>query len=47
MAFGTVVALFTSGKVSLEAAADMLVNTLGYSNRAMVYALLNAARSSS
>lgn len=46
MAFGTVVALFTSGKVSLETAVDMLVHTLGYSDRAMAYALLNTARSS-
>lgn len=46
MAFGTVVTLFTSGRVSLEAAVDMLVHTLGYRDRAMAYALLNAARSS-
>ena len=45
MTFGTVVVLFKSGKVSLEAAADMLINNLGYSNRATVYALLNTARS--
>lgn len=47
MAFGTVMSLFTSGKVSLEAAADMLVCNLGYANRAMAYALLNTARSTS
>lgn len=45
MAFGTVVALFKAGKVSLETAADMLVHNLGYSDRAIAYALLNAARS--
>lgn len=44
MAFSTIVALFITGKVSLEAAADMLANNLGYTNRAMAYALLNAAR---
>lgn len=45
MAFGTVVLLFTSGKVTLEAAADLLVNNFGYDNRALAYALLNVARS--
>lgn len=44
MSFSTVVTLFKTGKLTLEAAADMLVIRLGYGNRARAYAALNTAR---
>lgn len=44
MSFSTVVALFKSGRLTLETAADLLVHRLGYGNRALAYALLNSRR---
>lgn len=44
MSFSTVVTLFKTGRLTLEAAADMLVSRLGYGNRARAYAVLNTAR---